>query len=180
MSNNIIEIPDNDLGGAFRLKIERDTYGDFIATQEAGPPQRLMAQTWSQARSKARAMLYAIRGCIRSSQGLPYDLPADLAELADKAIPEMAKDVRPIALGTDEQDIPALLQRLLADMEVAFHQGVPEAMHKGIYDALQPALPELVVELIRRGMKRRFDACGMRYGCFVSGLDVCTFTPAVR
>ena len=38
MSNNIIETLDNDLGGAFRLKIERDTYGDFIATQEAGPP----------------------------------------------------------------------------------------------------------------------------------------------
>ena len=87
-------------------------------------------------------MLYSIRGCIRSSQGLPYDLPEDLAELADKTIPEMAKDLRPIALVRMSSDIPALLQRLLADMEIAFHQGVSEAMRKGIYDALQPALPE--------------------------------------
>ena len=76
-SNNIIEIPDNDLGITFRLKVERDTYGDFIATQPGdatqpgGVSHRLMAQTWSQARTETREKLYAIRACLRSSQNCP-------------------------------------------------------------------------------------------------------------
>ena len=149
MSNNIIEIADNELGHTFRLKIARDNQGDFIATQEGAPPDvppnRLMAQTWSQARREARVILYAIRACMRSSQGFPYGLPEDLTSLADEVIPAMTKGK--IRIGKDEEDIPALLQRLLAGMQIEFHERIPETAFKEISDALRSELPETVIEL---------------------------------
>jgi hypothetical protein len=172
-SNNIIEIPDNDLGTIFRLKVERDTYGDFITNHPDAPPDlppnRLMAQTWSQARTEARTMLYAIRACRRSSQGLNHDLPEDLEVLADKVIPEMVKGH--IAFGKAEKEIPALLQRLLAEAEIRWHESVSEDMSQTIWGMLKPDLPKTVIELIRRAMKRRFDDSDMRYGVFIAKDD---------
>ncbi len=112
MSNNIIEIQDDEMHARFEATIVRNKKsGEFkLIVLGAGEPRPMRAQSWGQAQVEARRHLYIWRALKRRGIGLSCDLPPGMEASEERINAEFSgKDYKPISEDI-RRDIASVVQ----------------------------------------------------------------------